>query len=69
MFTGETLPQYRDLLVRTVLVGARDQEGFVRASSLSNLGDICKLLRFSLGNIVHEVSQPAVISYYSTGHY
>ncbi|XP_052233496.1 transport and Golgi organization protein 6 homolog isoform X2 [Dreissena polymorpha] len=52
---GDTLPSYRDLLLRSVLVGARDRESLVRASSLSNLGEICKHLGFSLGNVIHEV--------------
>ena len=42
--------------MNTVLTGARDSDGMVRASSMSNLGEICKLLHFSLGNIVQEVS-------------
>ena len=42
--------------MNTVLTGARDVDAMVRASSMSNLGEICKLLHFSLGNIVQEVS-------------
>ena len=52
---GDTIPKYRDLLLNTVLTGARDSDSLVRASSISSLGEICKLLHFSLGNIVHEV--------------
>ena len=52
---GDAIPKYRDLLINSVLTGAKDSDELVRASSLSNLGEICKLLHFSLGNIVHEV--------------
>lgn len=55
LFVGSTIPQYSDMLLSSVLAGVRDEEAFVRASSLSNLGEICKLLKFSLGNILHEV--------------
>ncbi|KAL4235452.1 Transport and Golgi organization protein 6 [Mactra antiquata] len=52
---GDLLPSYRDILLPSILCGVKDNEAFVRASSLSNLGEICKLLKFSLGNIIHEV--------------
>ena len=61
-FLGDTIPKYRDLLINSVLTGAKDSDGLVRASSLSNLGEICKLLHFSLGNIVHEVRLTNCIS-------
>ncbi|XP_076036798.1 transport and golgi organization 6 [Oratosquilla oratoria] len=49
------LPKYKGIFINTLLQGARDPEPLVRASSLSNLGEVCKLLRFSLGSIVFEV--------------
>lgn len=52
---GPMIPQYRDVMLRSVLVGTRDDEPLIRASSLSVLGDICKLLHFSLGLVLHEV--------------
>ena len=55
---GELLPRYSQQLVSALLSGVRDPDHLVRASSLSNLGDVCKLLRFSLGSIVHEVRGP-----------
>ncbi len=48
-------PKYRDLLLNALLAGARDADPLVRASAVSNLGDVCKHLRFSLGPCVHEV--------------
>ncbi|XP_048254734.1 transport and Golgi organization protein 6 homolog [Haliotis rufescens] len=52
---GDMIPKYRELLLAAVLSGARSDDAMVRASSLSNLAEMCKLLRFSLGNVLHEV--------------
>ncbi|KAL3860129.1 hypothetical protein ACJMK2_010294 [Sinanodonta woodiana] len=52
---GGTLPKYREMMLKAVLSGCKDVDPFIRASSLSNLGDVCKLLHFSLGGVVHEV--------------
>ena len=38
------------------MVGVRDDDPLVRASNVSNLGELCKMLRFSLGSVVNEVS-------------
>jgi hypothetical protein len=48
-------PKYRDVLLSALLTGARDKDPLVRASSLSNLGEVCKTLKFSLGNVISEV--------------
>lgn len=56
---GEMLPKYSQLLISTLLSGIHDSEALVRASCLSNLGDVCRLLRFSVGPIVYEV-QPTI---------
>lgn len=37
------------------MAGVRDNDHLVRASSLSNLADICRLLRYNLGSIVSEI--------------
>jgi len=37
------------------MAGVRDSDHFVRASSLSNLADICRILRYNLGSIVEEI--------------
>ncbi|KAL5022664.1 hypothetical protein ScPMuIL_001819 [Solemya velum] len=52
---GDVVVKYRDILLSAILNGAKDQNELVRASSLSNLGELCRLLRFSLGGVLHEV--------------
>ncbi|XP_048590647.1 transport and Golgi organization protein 6 homolog [Nematostella vectensis] len=52
---GPLVPRFSQHLISSLLTGARDAEPMVRASSLSNLGDVCKLLRFSIGPILQEV--------------
>ena len=50
------LPQYTELLLSCLMKGLKDSEGFIRASSMSAIGDICQMLKYSIGNIVVEVS-------------
>ncbi|XP_072169436.1 transport and Golgi organization protein 6 homolog [Diadema setosum] len=52
---GELAPHYQDLLLNTFLGGARHADGGVRASSVAQLGELCQLLRFSLGAVMHEI--------------
>lgn len=52
---GELVPRYSQHLLSALLTGVKDPEPLVQASSLSNLGDVCQLLRFSLGPVVHEI--------------
>jgi len=52
---GEMTPKYKNVLLNSFFSAANDPDPIVRASSLSNLGEVCKNLRFSLGNIVGEV--------------
>ncbi|CAG5116369.1 unnamed protein product [Candidula unifasciata] len=52
---GELTPKYRDLLLPVILCGCRHDDALVRASSLSGLADVCKLLRFSIGPMLHEI--------------
>ncbi|KAJ7372782.1 Transport and Golgi organization protein 6 [Desmophyllum pertusum] len=52
---GELVPRYSQHLLPALLSGVKDPEPLVRASSLSNLGDVCQLLRFSLGVVVNEI--------------
>ena len=52
---GPLLPKYSQILLASLLTGVKDDDGDVRASSLSNIGDVCKLLRFSVGPCIHEV--------------
>ncbi|XP_059337492.1 transport and Golgi organization protein 6 homolog [Ammospiza nelsoni] len=53
---GDTVFQHREPLIRAFLRGARDPDGALRASSLSNLGELCQHLGFQLGSIIHEVT-------------
>ncbi|XP_015374232.1 PREDICTED: uncharacterized protein LOC107169075 [Diuraphis noxia] len=52
---NETIPLYKNRLLNTFMAGVRDNDHLVRASSLSNLADVCRLLRYNLGSIVAEI--------------
>lgn len=52
---GDVVSKYRDPLIHAFLRGARDPDSSLRASSLSNLGELCQRLQFQLGSVVHEV--------------
>ncbi|XP_013416415.1 transport and Golgi organization protein 6 homolog [Lingula anatina] len=52
---GDLVPKFRNPLLTAFLSGAKDGDFLIRASSLSNLGEVCKLLRFSLGPVTQEV--------------
>ncbi|KAG5885167.1 hypothetical protein JTB14_037476 [Gonioctena quinquepunctata] len=52
---GDMAPKYKPLLLNTFLVGAKEDDDLIRASSLSNLGEICRVLGYKLGTIVTEV--------------
>lgn len=56
LFAGEMAPKYKSLLLNTFLVGSKDDDHLVRASSLSNLGEVCSVLGYKLGTVVSEVS-------------
>ncbi|NWU75176.1 TNG6 protein, partial [Onychorhynchus coronatus] len=53
---GDMVFQHREPLIQAFLRGARDPDGALRASSLSNLGELCQHLGFQLGSIVQEVT-------------
>ncbi|XP_052652477.1 transport and Golgi organization protein 6 homolog isoform X2 [Harpia harpyja] len=53
---GDMVFKYREPLVQAFLRGARDPDSALRASSLSNLGELCQRLGFQLGSIVQEVT-------------
>lgn len=52
---GDMVPRFSQHLLPALLTGVKDSEPLIRASSLSNLGEVCQLLRFSLGPVVHEI--------------
>jgi len=54
---GEVTPKYKNILLNTFFSASNDPDPLVRASSLSNMGEVCKNLRFSLGSIAGEVLQ------------
>ncbi len=52
---NELTPAYREKLVNPFLGQLNHPDHLVRASCLSNLGEVCKNLRFSVGNMLQEV--------------
>ncbi|XP_014210904.2 transport and Golgi organization protein 6 homolog, partial [Copidosoma floridanum] len=52
---GEMIPKYKSLLINGFLCGTRDPDPLVRASSLSCLGELCKMMGFRLGNLIIEI--------------
>uniref|UniRef100_A0A674K4N8 Transport and golgi organization 6 homolog n=1 Tax=Terrapene triunguis TaxID=2587831 RepID=A0A674K4N8_9SAUR len=53
---GDMSCQHRAPLIHAFLRGARDPDSTLRASSLSNLGELCQRLHFQLGSVVQEVT-------------
>jgi hypothetical protein len=47
--------KYKAILLNTFLFGTKDEDHLIRASSLSNLGEVCRVLNYKLGTIVTEV--------------
>ncbi|XP_066597837.1 uncharacterized protein Tango6 isoform X2 [Prorops nasuta] len=52
---GEMTFVHKNLLINGFLCAARDSDPFIRASSLSCLGELCKVLGFRIGHIITEV--------------
>jgi len=53
--SGALVPHYRGLLLGTCLRACKDADPLIRASAVSNLGQVCQHLHFSLGSVMHEV--------------
>uniref|UniRef100_A0AAR2KNG3 Transport and golgi organization 6 homolog (Drosophila) n=1 Tax=Pygocentrus nattereri TaxID=42514 RepID=A0AAR2KNG3_PYGNA len=53
---GDLAPHYGRPLIGAFLSGTRDEDSSVRASCLSNLGELCQRLQFSLGPLAQELS-------------
>ncbi|XP_070686912.1 transport and Golgi organization protein 6 homolog [Pempheris klunzingeri] len=53
---GELAPHFGRPLVGVFLQGTRDPDQSVRASSLSNLGELCQRLDYALGPLAQELS-------------
>lgn len=54
---GDLAPHHGRPLIGAFLRGTRDEDSSVRASCLSNLGELCQRLHFSLGPLAQEVTQ------------
>lgn len=54
-FAGEMSIVQKNMLVNGFLCAIRDPDPLVRASGLSCLGELCKVLNYRLGNILTEV--------------
>ena len=52
---GQLLSPHAQLLIAAFLSGVKDPDEHVRASSLSNLGELCEQLYWSLGDNLFEV--------------
>ena len=52
---NELVPKYGPKLINAFLVGTKHDDEFFRASCLSNLGETCKLLNYSLGQNIFEI--------------
>lgn len=53
---GELSYKYKDVLINCFLVGSRDENDEFRASSLANLGTICRIFTYQIHNFFQEVS-------------
>lgn len=59
--TDDFVLVHKRLLVNTFLNGSKDTDSLVRASSLSNLGQICLELKNNVDDILYEVSIRRII--------
>ena len=53
---GEMLPHFSNELMSSVLTNVQSSEPLLRVSALSNLADICSLMKFSFAAVQNEVS-------------
>ena len=52
---GPLVPKFKKVLLDSFLRGTKDKDPFVRASCLHNLGELCGLLRYSIGSVAQEL--------------
>ena len=57
---GPIIAVYSQQVLASLLTGVKDDDNDVRASSLSNAGDLCKLLRFAVHPVIHEVRKVTI---------
>lgn len=55
IFVGDLVPHHKALLLNAFLCGTKDEDHLLRASALSNLAEVCKVVGNKLGTIVTEV--------------
>jgi hypothetical protein len=54
---NELIPIYAPKLLNAFLIGCKsdEKEEFIKTSSLSNIGEVCRLLKFSLNDNINEI--------------
>jgi hypothetical protein len=52
---GDFTPAHKNKLLNPFLAQVNHPDPLVRASSLSNIGEVCKNLRFSVGDVINEI--------------
>ena len=52
---NDLVPKYAPKLLQMLLVGCKNDDELIRASSLSNIGETCKLLKYSLQTHINEI--------------
>ncbi|XP_047107369.1 transport and Golgi organization protein 6 homolog isoform X1 [Schistocerca piceifrons] len=52
---GDMIPVHKDLLLNAFMGATKDPDELIRASSLSNLGTLCKVMKFRVGPILNEI--------------
>lgn len=57
LFPGDLAPHLGRPLVGVFLQGTKDADQSVRASSLSNLGELCQRMNYALGPLAQEVTR------------
>ena len=52
---NELVPVFAPKLINVFLIGTKHEDDFIRSSCLSNLGETCKLLNYSLSQNIFEI--------------
>lgn len=52
---GDLVPKYGNILLGVFLNGTKSENDLIRSSSLSNLGETCKMLKYSLSDYLAEI--------------
>lgn len=65
-FPGDLAPHLGRPLVGVFLQGTKDADQSVRASSLSNLGELCQRMNYALGPLAQEVTSSDQLIFFFT---